>query len=123
MKWLEHGRAASLCDQQSCDDDHHGPVDTEVSYLHFLHMVEQAEADAVVLAVGHLSKAMSRDWRAALAWLDRRHSSEFKPQERVELTGAQGGPVRVEDAREKLMKKIEAIAERIRSAETTGGAP
>jgi hypothetical protein len=28
-------------------------------------MVEQAEAKAVVLAAGYVSKAMGRDWRAA----------------------------------------------------------
>ncbi|HAF09314.1 MAG TPA: hypothetical protein DCK98_04435 [Chloroflexi bacterium] len=62
-------------------------------------MVEQAEAKAVVLAAGYVSKAMGRDWRAALAWRARRHASEFKPHERVEITGSEGGPVLVADAR------------------------
>ncbi len=83
MAWLESGRAASLCERPGCDDAHHGPGGAELEYLHFLHMVEQAEADAVVLAVGHLSRAMDRDWRPALAWLERRHPAEFKPQERA----------------------------------------
>src|SRR2546422_12132 len=95
MKWLEYGRAASLCERHDCDEDHHGPGQAELTYLHFRHMVEQAEAEAVVLAVDSVSKAMGRDWRAALAWLERRHASDFKPQERLELTGSEGGPVQV----------------------------
>jgi len=92
MAWLEYGRAASLCERPDCDDDHHGPGHAELTYLHFLHMVEHAEADAVVLAVGYLGKAMGRDWRAALAWLERRHAAEFKPQERTEPTSPGGTP-------------------------------
>ncbi len=92
MAWLEQGRAASLCERPDCDDDHHGPAHGELEYLHFLHMVEHAEADAVVRAVGQLSRAMDRDWRAALAWLERRHAAEFKPQERAEPTSPNGTP-------------------------------
>lgn len=93
MAWLEYGRAAALCERPDCDEAHHGPGHAELTYLHFLHMVEQAEADAVVLAVGHWSKAMPRDWRAAQAWLERRHPAEFKPQERVEPTSPNSAPV------------------------------
>ena len=93
MLWLEYGRAASLCERPDCDEDHHGPGHAELTYLQFLHMVEHAEADAVVLAVGCLSKAMPRDWRAALAWLERRHAAEFKPQERVEPTSPDSTPL------------------------------
>ena len=90
MAWLEYGRAASTCERPDCDDDHHGPGQAELTYLHFLHIVEQAEAEAVVLAVGSLDKAMGRDWRAALAWLERRHPAEFKPQERAAPTSPDG---------------------------------
>src|SRR2546422_9835500 len=102
MKWLEYGRAASLCERHDCDEDHHGSGQAELTYLHFRHMVEQAEAEAVVLAVGCVSKAMGRDWRAALAWLERRHASDFKPQERLELTGSEGGAVHGSGARAEL---------------------
>lgn len=123
MKWLEYGRAASHCEVPACQDDHHGPGEAELSYVHFLHMVEQAEADAVVLAVGHLTRAMGRDWRAALAWLDRRHPADFKPHERVEISGPEGGPVEVENARDKLLKKLDAISERMREEKHGHDAP
>src|SRR5258708_1358340 len=92
MLWLEYGHAASLCERPDCDEGHHGPGHAELTYLHFLHMVEQAQADAVVLAAGYLGKAMGRDWRAALAWLERRHAAEFKPQERVAPTSPDSPP-------------------------------
>ncbi len=93
MLWLEHGRAAALCERPDCDEAHHGPARAELEYLHFLHMVEQAEADAVVLAVGDWRKAMPRDWRAAQAWLERRHPAEFRPEPRALPPGPEGAPV------------------------------
>ncbi len=83
MLWLEYGRQAAACGRPDCDEAHHGPAHGELTYLHFLHMVEQAEADAVMLAQGHWSKAMPRDWRAAQAWLERRHPAEYKPELRA----------------------------------------
>jgi len=115
MKWLEYGRAGSACEQPDCDDEHHGPGQGEVTYLHFLQQVEHAEAEAVVLAVGYVSKAMGRDWRAAFAWLERRHPSEFKPKDRVEFSGPHGGPVEIEvSSVERLKAKIDEVARRLR---------
>ena len=41
--------------------------------------------------------------------LDRGHG---KPRQAVELTGAEAGPVRIEDARARVLALIEAVAER-----------
>lgn len=81
--WLQLGHEADACRLADCAAEHHGPFaptpdETEaLTYMQFLHMVTQAEADAVVLAVGYVTKAMPKDWRSALAWLERRHPAEF----------------------------------------------
>lgn len=93
---------------------HHGPVESDIAYLDFLDAVERAESDAVILAQGSWSSAWKGDWRAAMAWLQARHADDYKPKERVELTGLGGGPVEVAlTARTKLRDMLEAARRRM----------
>ena len=48
-------------------------------YREFREAVEQAEAEAEVHAVAILRRAMAEDWRAALAYLERRHPEPLAP--------------------------------------------
>lgn len=41
---------------------------------------------------------MSEDWRAALAYLERRHPARWRKHTSTELTGKDGGPIRAEHA-------------------------
>lgn len=62
-------------------------------YRAFREAVKRAEADAEVHAVAVLRKAMGGDWRAAVAYLERRHPTRWRRGETRELTGAAGGPI------------------------------
>lgn len=63
----------------------------------FLDAVERAESESQVIAVSHLMKPMPSTPTAVLVWLERRFPQEWSRTERHELTGAEGGPVQVED--------------------------
>jgi len=62
----------------------------------FADAVRQAEAEAEVHAVAILRRAMSEDWRAALAYLERRHPGRWRRHNTTELTGSNGGPIQAE---------------------------
>lgn len=52
----------------------------------FRHQVEQAEAQAEVRCVTKLSNAANEgDWRAALAWLERRRHEDWGRRDRIDL--------------------------------------
>ena len=89
-QWLELGRKAKACEVEGCVDLHHGPLMRELSYIEFIDMVMVAEADAVRLAVGYVTKAMPTDPLNARWWLERRHREAFKPRSEVEMKGDVG---------------------------------
>lgn len=69
-RWLERGeRAASGAHRE------------------FRDAVKRAEADAEVHAVAIVRKAMAEDWRAAMAYLERRYPERWRRRETTELTG------------------------------------
>jgi transposase len=60
----------------------------------FRDAVEKAEADAEARAVAIVVKAAQMGtWQAAAWWLERRRRNEFALQQKVELSGPQGGPI------------------------------
>ena len=65
-------------------------------YREFYEAVRRAEAEAEVHAVAIVRRAMSDDWRAALAYLERRHPVRWRRHQTTELTGKDGGPIRAE---------------------------
>ena len=60
----------------------------------FREAVVRAEAEAEVHAVAIVRRAMAEDWRAAVAYLERRHAGRWRRQQTTELTGKDGGPIR-----------------------------
>ena len=86
----------------------------------FRNAVEKAEADAEARFVGQIVKAAhDGTWTAAAWWLERRRREHYGKQERVEVTGADGGPVRFIDSlddHEKLALR-EAIDARLAELE------
>ncbi len=80
-RWIERGRKAK-------SGIHHD----------FFEEVQRAEADAEVEAVALLRKAMPENWRACAEYLERRYSERWRRRQSHELTGAEGGPVRLTDA-------------------------
>jgi transposase len=65
-------------------------------YREFRQAVLRAEAEGEVHAVATVRRAMAEDWRAALAYLERRHPARWQRQQRTELTGPDGGPIRTQ---------------------------
>jgi transposase len=76
-----------------------GEEETEGIYREFRDVVRQAEAEAEVHPVAIVRRAMTDgDWRAAIAFLERRYPARWHRQQATELTGAHGGPIRSETA-------------------------
>ena len=75
-----------------------GEAEAEGPFREFRDAVRQAEAEAEVFAVATVRKAMTESWQAAIAFLERRHPDRWRRQQRTELTGRDGGPLRSEHA-------------------------
>ena len=77
----------------------------------FFVAVMAIETQTEVLIVGDLVAKAKKDPKLAKWWLSHRHKrwADNKPQ-RVELTGKGGGPIQVDDARAKLLERLERLA-------------
>lgn len=73
-----------------------GAENPDGSYADFALAVEEANANAAFDAVEELRKAGRDDWRASLAYLERRFPEEWSRRERHEVTGADGAPIKIE---------------------------
>lgn len=65
-------------------------------YVRFLAALTRAEAEAEERAVKALGDAFSEDWRAAVEYLKRKNPERWSATERLEHTGAGGGPIKHE---------------------------
>jgi hypothetical protein len=65
-------------------------------YARFREAVLRAEAEAEVYAVAILRRAMGEDWRAAMAYLERRHPTRWRAHQYTELVGKDGGPIQTQ---------------------------
>jgi hypothetical protein len=61
-----------------------------------LEAVKRAESQAVDANVKHIKRAASKQWQAAAWWLERRRPKQFGRRERLEHTGPNGAPLRIE---------------------------
>jgi hypothetical protein len=59
-------------------------TDARPEFREFRTLVEQAEAEAEVAVVANLVEASRRDYRAALAWLERRAPNRWRPDMTIE---------------------------------------
>ncbi len=67
-------------------------------YHDFVQALRAAEAEAEVHAVVVIRKAMyGGDWRASLAFLERRFPDRWSKRTTTQLTGADGGPVQTDN--------------------------
>jgi hypothetical protein len=67
-------------------------------YHDFVQALRAAEAEAEVHAVVVIRKAMHEgDWRASLAFLERRFPERWSKRTTTQLTGADGGPVQTDN--------------------------
>lgn len=68
--------------------------------------MQVAEAEAEVHAVAIVRRAMSEDWRAALAYLERRHPDRWRAHRTTELTGPDGGPIATEHTQKLDLRRL-----------------
>jgi len=64
-------------------------------YLQFFHAVKEAEAEAERRMVEMWVAQIPENWQAARDFLERRFPDRWSRRERLENTGAGGGPVEV----------------------------
>jgi transposase len=93
-------------------------------YREFYEAVKRAEADAEMLRIARISKAGSEgNWQADAWYLERRYPDRWG--RRTEVSGPGGGPIAlevIEDARERVVGRIDSIAARLRAEGDDGEA-
>lgn len=62
-------------------------------YAEFARAVRRAEAEAELNAVDVVQAHMPSDWRAAIAFLERRYPARWRRQTSAEISGPGGGPI------------------------------
>ena len=105
--WLERGRK-----EQEKIDAGLEPNPDEQIFLEFSNAVEKAKAEAVSRNVAIIQKSAHHGtWQAAAWWLERSHSKKWGRQQKVELSGADGGSINVSlDNKAKLLEFLDAKA-------------
>lgn len=88
--------------------------DAEEPFASFVAAVDEAMGEAETSFVVRVASAARdpRHWTAAAWWLERRFPERWGRRDRVEHTGAGGGPIEVSGAAEKVAAKIDELAER-----------
>ena len=69
--------------------------DPDPKLLKFLEAITRAIHDSEMYAVDHIKRQIPQDCRAGIAFLERRFPQKWGRRERVEVTGAGGGPVSI----------------------------
>jgi len=78
----------------------------------FFNAVRAIETQTEVIVVGDLLLKAKKDPKLAKWWLAHRHPKRWgdnRPQ-KVELTGKDGGPLKIEDARSALIERLDRLA-------------
>jgi hypothetical protein len=86
-----------------------GEPASDEKYFLFMQAVENAIASSIVEDVAIIRKAGNKHWQARAWMLERRAPKEWGRQERVEMTGKDGGPIEI-SAREKLDQKLASMS-------------
>jgi heterodisulfide reductase subunit C len=83
-------------------------------YFDFSEAVKKAEAQAEIRMVQEWQKQMPENWQAIATFMERRYPDRWGRQDKskVELTGKDGGAIKIESPREDIMRKLNSIASR-----------
>jgi hypothetical protein len=109
FRWMARGRTADEIDQEG------GVVpESELPFWQFWQQIKRAESESEVIAVGHLMKDMPRAPTAVIQWLERLFRDRWTRGEhrQVELSGADGGPIEVQSARDRIRAKLQEMHDR-----------
>lgn len=94
-------------------------VETIVVEKKIVYVIDGVEHEATQTTTTTKSKKLFA-WAAAMTWLERRYPGEFARLVRNELTGAEGGPISVEDTaalKARIEERLDEIAEKRRQHE------
>jgi transposase len=101
-KWLNRGNA-----ERSRINDGDEPQPKENVYVDFVEAVEKARAQSEMRNVGLIQKAaVDGTWQASAWWLERSFPKRWGRSDRVEHTGADGGPLEVQVTMDELEEKV-----------------
>ena len=85
------------------------PIKSETPYLEFSIAVRQAQAEAEIRDVVIIGNAARESWQAAAWRLERKFPDRWGRKDKHELSGPGGGPVQVEEIKERLMQKFNSL--------------
>jgi len=87
------------------------PDETEVVFLEFLVAVEKVRAESELRAVMQIQQAASTGtWQASAWYLERSYPKKWGRTDHTEVTGADGGAIKIDVASDELERKIMQIA-------------
>jgi transposase len=105
--WMDRGRTERDRRRAGLKAD-----SNETKYLEFLEAVEKAQSEAAVDLLGEIANhARNGTWQAAAWILERKFPRQWGRFDRSEVTGAEGGPVRLDVSTEDLERKVQRILE------------
>ena len=84
-----------------------GKAQKEGVYRDFLEALKQLESEVEAETIGIIRKAAIDQWQAAAWMLERKHYKRWGRKERQEITGKDGGSIKLENAT--LWNKLERI--------------
>lgn len=91
--WMARGKAESERLKLIPDAE---PIELETPYVDFMNAVEKARDEATARNVAVIQRAAhSGDWKAAAWYLERTRQKTYGRAERVEMTGADGEPMKM----------------------------
>ena len=85
-------------------------------YFDFSEAVKKAEAQAEIRMVQEWQKQMPENWQAIATFMERRYPDRWGRQDKskVELTGKDGGALKIDSPREDIICKLAGLATRER---------
>lgn len=85
-------------------------------YFDFSEAVKKAEAQAEIRMVQEWQKQMPENWQAIATFMERRYPDRWGRQDKskVELTGKDGGAIKIDSPREDIICKLAGLAARER---------
>lgn len=109
-QWLKRGRKEI---SRVGEGEHGRKVSkTEKIYVDFTDAVEKAMAEAEARDNLIIYTAGKNDWRASAWRLERKYPNKWGRRETHEITGKDGGPVEMNDPRDKILMKLDDIITR-----------
>lgn len=104
--WIRRGEREA---QRFIDDARARPIKSETPFMEFSAAIKKAQAAAEIRDVIIIGDAARESWQAAAWRLERKYPEKWGRKDRHEVSGPSGGPVQIEELREKLYRKFSDI--------------